>query len=38
MRLDEGYIYDFELKEHQKEVAEFWSQEDDKQLALQETE
>ena len=38
VRFDESYIYDSKLNDYQEEVAEFWSPEDDKQLALQEKE
>ena len=38
MRFDEGHAYDSRLNEHNKEIGEFWSPEDHKQLALQEKE
>lgn len=35
MRFDRGYIYDSQLNEHNEEMREFWSPENDEQLALQ---
>lgn len=36
VRFDERYIYDSQLNEHNEKVEEFWSPEDDEQMAFQE--